>query len=164
MQQITDRLNKLGISESADRIVENRIDLSILPDVTDQEPKDLGVALCAVEAGLAIVEVVPGLSSSTSSPPQVRVSVRTGDGLVGDLMGTGAAPEHAVVSETPNLGAGLQGVVESNSVIIVDSTCTLLDSRVELEDLGPRTPRASPDGRSPGPRFGRAQSASRCGP
>ena len=36
MQQIVDWLKKLGMSEYAERFVENRIDFSILPDLTDQ--------------------------------------------------------------------------------------------------------------------------------
>jgi SAM domain (Sterile alpha motif) len=42
MQQIADWLKKLGMSEYAQRFVENRIDLSVLPDLTDQHLKDLG--------------------------------------------------------------------------------------------------------------------------
>jgi class 3 adenylate cyclase len=45
MQQIADWLKKLGMSEYAQRFVENRIDLSVLPDLTDQDLKDLGVLL-----------------------------------------------------------------------------------------------------------------------
>jgi SAM domain (Sterile alpha motif) len=45
MQQIADWLEKLGMSEYSDRFVENRIDLSVLPDLTDQNLKDLGVLL-----------------------------------------------------------------------------------------------------------------------
>jgi class 3 adenylate cyclase len=45
MQQIVDWLKKLGMSEYTDRFVENRIDLSVLPDLTDQDLKDLGVVL-----------------------------------------------------------------------------------------------------------------------
>ena len=45
MQQIADWLKKLGMSEYTDRFVENRIDLSVLPDLTDQDLKDLGVLL-----------------------------------------------------------------------------------------------------------------------
>ena len=43
MQQIADWLKKLGMSEYADRFAENRIDLSALPDLTDQDLKDLGM-------------------------------------------------------------------------------------------------------------------------
>jgi hypothetical protein len=45
MQQIADWLKKLGMSEYVERFAENRIDLSVLPDLTDQDLKDLGVVL-----------------------------------------------------------------------------------------------------------------------
>ena len=45
MQAIADWLEKLGMSEYAQRFAENGIDLSVLPDLTDQDLKDLGVAL-----------------------------------------------------------------------------------------------------------------------
>jgi class 3 adenylate cyclase/predicted ATPase len=45
MQQISDWLNQLGMSEYAQRFVENRIDFSVLPDLTEQHLKDLGIAL-----------------------------------------------------------------------------------------------------------------------
>src|SRR5215472_17020679 len=45
MQQIADWLKELGMSEYAERFAENRIDLSVLPDLTDQHLEKLGVAL-----------------------------------------------------------------------------------------------------------------------
>src|SRR6266480_3425398 len=45
MQQIADWLQKLGMSEYADRFAENGIDLSVLPDLTDQDLKEIGVLL-----------------------------------------------------------------------------------------------------------------------
>ena len=45
MQQIADWLEKLGMSEYAERFAENRIDLSVLPDLTDQDLEKLGVVL-----------------------------------------------------------------------------------------------------------------------
>jgi hypothetical protein len=45
MLQITDWLDKLGMAEYAQRFAENRIDLSVLPHLTDQHLKELGVAL-----------------------------------------------------------------------------------------------------------------------
>jgi len=44
MQQVTDWLEKLGMSEYAQRFADNDIDFSILGDLTDQDLKDLGVA------------------------------------------------------------------------------------------------------------------------
>ena len=43
MQQIADWLEKLGMSEYAQRFAENGIDVSVLPDLTDQDLKDIGV-------------------------------------------------------------------------------------------------------------------------
>jgi SAM domain (Sterile alpha motif) len=43
MQPIADWLNRLGMSEYAQRFAENRIDFSVLPELTDQHLKDLGI-------------------------------------------------------------------------------------------------------------------------
>ena len=45
MQEIADWLDKLGMSEYAQRFVENRVDFSVLPDLTDQDLEKLGVLL-----------------------------------------------------------------------------------------------------------------------
>ena len=47
MQQIADWLEKLGMSEYAQRFAENGIDLRVLPDLTDQDLKDIGVVAWA---------------------------------------------------------------------------------------------------------------------
>jgi class 3 adenylate cyclase len=242
MQQIADWLQKLGMSEYAQRFAENRIDFSVLPDLTDQDLKDLGVVLgdrrkilraivgfksteavapspateaviarpqdaaerrqvtlmfsdlvgstalsarmdpedlrevisayqkCvaetfqrfggfaakymgdgvliyfgypqaheddaerAVRAGLELVAAVSGLK--THAPLETRVGIATGLVVVGDLIGSGASQEQAIVGETPNLAARLQGVAEPNSVVIAESTRKLVGNLFELEDLG----------------------------
>ncbi len=45
MQQIADWLEKLGLSEYAQRFSENGIVFSVLPHLTDQDLKDLGLLL-----------------------------------------------------------------------------------------------------------------------
>ena len=45
MQEIADWLDKLGMSEYAQRFAENRIDFSVLPDLTDQDLEKIGVVL-----------------------------------------------------------------------------------------------------------------------
>ena len=45
MQQIGDWLKNLGMSEYVESFAENRIDLSVLPDLTDQDLEKLGVLL-----------------------------------------------------------------------------------------------------------------------
>jgi AAA ATPase domain len=56
--------------------------------------------------------------------------------VVGDLIGTGSAQEQAVVGETPNLAARLQGIAEPNMVVIAEGTRRLLGNLFELKDLG----------------------------
>src|SRR5262249_2622384 len=45
MQLIADWLEKLGMSEYAQRFAENRIDFSVLADLTDQDLEKMGVVL-----------------------------------------------------------------------------------------------------------------------
>ena len=242
MQQIADWLQKLGLGQYAQRFAENEIDVSVLPHLTDQDLKDIGVPLgprrkilaaitaetgttnatpepaasiepkaqdtaerrqvtvmfsdlvgstalsarmdpedlrevisayqkCvaetvqrfggfvakymgdgvliyfgypqaheddaerAVRAGLELVAAVGALK--THAPLQTRVGIATGLVVVGDLIGSGASQEQAIVGETPNLAARLQGVAEPNTVIIAESTRKLVGNLFELEDLGP---------------------------
>jgi class 3 adenylate cyclase len=240
-KEISDWLEKLGMSEYADRFAENKIDVSVLHHLTDQDLKDIGVALghrrkllaaiaefagaapavskpvlaaepktrdsaerrqvtvlfsdlvgstalsarmdpedlrevisgyqkCvagtvtrfggfvakymgdgvlvyfgypqaheddaerAVRAGLELVSAVTALK--THAALQTRVGIATGLVVVGDLIGSGAAQEQAVVGETPNLAARLQGIAEPNAVVIAESTRKLLGKLFDLQDLG----------------------------
>ena len=45
MQQVTDWLEKLGLGQYAQRFAENDIGFSVLPDLTDQDLKDIGLSL-----------------------------------------------------------------------------------------------------------------------
>jgi class 3 adenylate cyclase len=81
----------------------------------------------AVRAGLELVSAVGQLK--THAPLQTRL-------VVGDLIGSGASQEQAIVGETPNLAARLQGVAEPNSVVIAESTRKLIGNLFDLEDLG----------------------------
>src|SRR6516164_5502856 len=66
MQQIADWLEKLGMPEYAQRFAENRIDFSVLPDLTDQHLKDLGLPL---GDRLKILRAIRELSSAGLKPP-----------------------------------------------------------------------------------------------
>jgi class 3 adenylate cyclase/tRNA A37 threonylcarbamoyladenosine biosynthesis protein TsaE len=90
----------------------------------------------AVRAGLEVIDAVARLKSR--APLQTRIGIATGMVVVGDLIGTGSAQEQAVVGETPNLAARLQGIAEPNTVVIAASTRKLLGNLFELEDLGPK--------------------------
>ena len=88
----------------------------------------------AVRAGLELVAAVGALK--THAPLQTRVGIATGLVVVGDLIGSGASQEQAIVGETPNLAARLQGIAEPNRVVIAKSTRKLVGNLFELEDLG----------------------------
>jgi class 3 adenylate cyclase len=62
--------------------------------------------------------------------------------VVGDLVGSGAAQEQAIVGETPNLAARLQSIATPDMVVIAESTRRLLGHLFELRTLGPRSSRA----------------------
>jgi class 3 adenylate cyclase len=243
MQQIAEWLDHLGMSEYAERFAENKIDVSVLPHLTDQDLKDIGVALghrrkilaaiaefagaapaaskpvlaaepktrdsaerrqvtvmfsdlvgstalatrmdpedlrevisayqqCvaetvqrfggfvakymgdgvliyfgyphaheddaerAVRAGLELVRAVGDLNTGVAL--QTRVGIATGLVVVGDLIGSGASQEQAIVGEPPNLAARLQGVAEPNAVVIAEGTRKLVGNLLELKDLGPQ--------------------------
>jgi class 3 adenylate cyclase len=86
----------------------------------------------AVRAGLELVAAVSALK--THAPLQTRVGIATGLVVVGDLIGSGASQEQAIVGETPNLAARVQGVAEPNNVVIAESTRKLVGNLFELED------------------------------
>jgi class 3 adenylate cyclase len=90
----------------------------------------------AIRAGLELVDAVGGLK--THAPLQTRVGIATGLVVVGDLIGSGASQEQAIVGETPNLAARLQGIAEPDSVVIAESTRKLLGNLFELEDVEAR--------------------------
>ena len=89
----------------------------------------------AVRAGLELVAAVGSLKTSVAL--QTRIGIATGLVVVGDLIGSGAAQEQAVVGETPNLAARLQSIAEPDTVVIAEETRKLLGNLFELEDLGP---------------------------
>ncbi len=90
----------------------------------------------AVRAGLELVGAVSAIKSKAFL--QTRVGIATGLVVVGDLIGAGAAQEQAVVGQTPNLAARLQGIAEPNMVVIAEGTRKLLGNLFELQDLGAR--------------------------
>ena len=88
----------------------------------------------AVRAGLELMAAVGALK--THAALQTRVGIATGLVVVGDLIGSGASQEQAIVGETPNLAARLQDIAQPNSVVIAESTRKLVGNLFELDDLG----------------------------
>ena len=71
-----------------------------------------------------------------SEPLQVRIGIGTGLVVVGDLIGSGAAQEQAIVGDTPNLAARLQAAAAPNSIVIGPVTRRLLGNLFECRDIG----------------------------
>jgi SAM domain (Sterile alpha motif) len=72
MQQIADWLNRLGMSEYAQRFADNRVDFSVLPDLTDADLKDLGVVLGdrrKILRAIARLDVTPEAAVLMTRPP-----------------------------------------------------------------------------------------------
>ena len=68
MPKIQEWLASLGLSEYADRFVENDIDISVLRDLTDQHLKDLGVSLGHRLKMLRAIRELDEASPATPSP------------------------------------------------------------------------------------------------
>ena len=106
MQQIADWLEKLGMSEYAKRFVENRIDFSIVPDLTDQHLKDLGLPL---GDRLKVLRAIRELSGTVSASPQPEA--RTQDAaerrqvtvMFSDLVGSTALSARMDPEDLPEL-------------------------------------------------------------
>ena len=89
----------------------------------------------AVRAGLSVIETVRKTRAPNGAPLATRVGVATGVVIVGDLIGSGATQEAAVVGETPNLAARLQGVAGLNQLVVARETQRLLGGIFELARL-----------------------------
>jgi len=93
----------------------------------------------AVRAGLGIINAVGNLRPDGNVGLKVRVGIATGLVVAGDIIGEGASEERAVLGETPNLAARLQGLAEPNSVVIGDSTWQLVEGLFFCDALGPQS-------------------------
>ena len=69
MQEIAEWLDKLGMSEYAQRFAENGIDFGVLPDLTDQDLKDIGVLLGHRRKLLRAIAELAGSRKMRRSPP-----------------------------------------------------------------------------------------------
>jgi transcriptional regulator with AAA-type ATPase domain len=56
--------------------------------------------------------------------------------VVGDIVGQGPAQEQAVVGDTPNLAARLQGLADPGGIVISQATRRLVGDRFRLRDMG----------------------------
>src|SRR5262249_39354104 len=89
----------------------------------------------SVRAALAIVDAVRLRQPVPGVTLQARIGIATGLVVVGELI-SGSRRGQAVIGETPNLAARLQGIAEPNSVVIAAMTHRLIGGRFQCLDLG----------------------------
>jgi class 3 adenylate cyclase/predicted ATPase len=92
----------------------------------------------AVRAGLSMMPAMSEITTPKGETLDARIGIATGLVVVGDLVGEGPAQEEAVVGETPNLAARLQGLAEPRQIVLSAATRGLLGALFELTDLGPQ--------------------------
>jgi class 3 adenylate cyclase/tetratricopeptide (TPR) repeat protein len=96
MQQIADWLEKLGMSEYAQRFSENKIDVSVLRHLTDQDLKDIGMPLGHRRKMLAAISEVAAVTASEPKvfepepKPQEAAERRQVTVMFSDLVGSTA--------------------------------------------------------------------------
>ena len=93
----------------------------------------------AIRSALSIIRAISDLKLDAVRRLQVRIGIATGQVVVGDLIGEGAAQEEAVVGDTPNLAARLQQLASPDSVVIAAATRDLVGNAFDCADLGLRT-------------------------
>src|SRR5262245_35535279 len=101
----------------------------------------------AIRAGLGIVAALPELNIRLQHtmqvlrdfPLQVRIGIHTGLVVVGDMGGGGYRDPRAIVGETPNIAARLQGLAEPDTVLMSEATHKLVQGLFECQARGPQT-------------------------
>jgi class 3 adenylate cyclase/tetratricopeptide (TPR) repeat protein len=100
----------------------------------------------AIRVGLGIVAALPALNRQLQQtvkilrdfPLQVRIGIHTGLVVVGDMGGGGYRDPMAIVGETPNIAARVQGIAEPNAVLISEATARLVQGLFECHARGPQ--------------------------
>jgi class 3 adenylate cyclase/predicted ATPase len=90
-------------------------------------------------AALEIVDHVRAIDmtqNGLAEPLAVRIGINTGPVVAGDLT-AGSSREHdALIGETLNVAARLQGLAALNTIIVSDATRLLIKDRFDLESMG----------------------------
>ena len=93
----------------------------------------------AVRAGLEIVTSIRQLALHPKLDYRARVSIASGDVVVGNSSREGAGLDETAIGEAPQHAARLQDLAESDSVIMAESTHRLVGELFECQDLGYQT-------------------------
>lgn len=99
----------------------------------------------AARAVRAALGVIGGVATSNNDLErrfgvrlQVRIGIHTGLVVVGDVGAGSTRDREAIVGETPNIAARLQGEAEPDTVVISATTRRLVEGLFSFEDVGSR--------------------------
>jgi class 3 adenylate cyclase/tetratricopeptide (TPR) repeat protein len=96
----------------------------------------------AVRAGLGIIDQLKPTNEKLEARfgvrVQARIGIHTGLVVVGDVGAGTARDRGAIVGETPNVAARLQGEAEPDTVVISAATRRLIEGLFSFEDVGSR--------------------------
>jgi len=91
VRQIEEWLGGLGLGEYASRFVENRIEFSILPDLTDQDVKELGITAIGdrrkLLRAIAALATESAASSTYASKPGATIGETEGRATASEAVG-----------------------------------------------------------------------------
>ncbi|MEP5760399.1 MAG: adenylate/guanylate cyclase domain-containing protein [Litoreibacter sp.] len=96
----------------------------------------------AIQAGLCIIAAVDALNddfSATEVRLNVRIGINTGLVVAADIGAGEQREKMAIVGDTPNIAARLQGLAEPGTVVIGRRTHRLIEGLFVCEPLGPQT-------------------------
>tara|TARA_Y100000588_G_scaffold385565_1_gene479196 strand:- start:594 stop:1643 length:1050 start_codon:yes stop_codon:yes gene_type:complete len=95
----------------------------------------------AVRSGLGILaairELNPHLREERSIQLELRIGIHTGLVVAGDIAQGGQFESIAIVGETPNLAACLQGLAAPNALVVSEATRALIGDVFQCRALGP---------------------------
>src|SRR6516162_9634162 len=99
MQQIADWLGKLGMSEYTQRFAENRIDFSVLRELTDQDLKDVGVVLGDRRKMLRAIADIDGIEKNTPAAPAKVTAAQPRTPVASEPIPTATPPPISAAAE-----------------------------------------------------------------
>src|SRR5262245_5652909 len=95
----------------------------------------------AVRTGLGILDAMGDLNKRLEQEKGITLALRLGihTGLVVVGVMGGGRQEHLALGETPNIAARIQGLAESNTLMISEATHRLVQGYFAYQDLGVQT-------------------------
>ena len=99
MQQIVDWLEKLGMSEYAQRFAENRIDFSVLRELTDLDLKELGVVLGDRRKMLRAIADIDDIEKGAPAAPATAPATQRRTHVASEPIPTATPPPISAAAE-----------------------------------------------------------------